>query len=221
MKFGRMKHRQPSDDFQSAREIVLPPEIPERALVHSKVFGTRKSSLSLLSECQDILEVGVLAGDFSMELTKIPSLKSLTLLDNFSSDDWPWIEPPRFTSKNHLRYIEERFKHDTRIRIIQGESSKLLSQLPSQSFDFIYIDANHSYEGVKRDCDLAIPLLINGGYLCFNDYIMHDYRTNRDYGIVRVVNELLSSDTRFEVAALALNNHMFSDIYLKFNSLQF
>lgn len=218
MRLKKSNHFASSDDFQTAREVVLPPEIPERALTESRIFGSRLTSLDLVRRCKHVLEIGVLGGDFSVQLAELPELATLTLLDNYTSDDWPWFQPPRFDSSKHLSFIKNKFKHDPRISVIQGDSSEELRKLPKNSFDFIYIDANHSYEGVKLDCELSIPLLSNGGYLCFNDYIMHDYRTNRDYGIVRVVNELLFYDARFEVAGLALNNHMFSDIYLRFDS---
>lgn len=42
-------------------------------------------------------------------------------------------------------------------------------ELPS-SFtpDFIFIDGDHSFEGVKRDIERYIPMLSVGGYVCFH-----------------------------------------------------
>lgn len=37
------------------------------------------------------------------------------------------------------------------------------------SFDFIFIDGDHSYEGVKRDFELYRPLLSDRGYIGFHD----------------------------------------------------
>ncbi len=37
------------------------------------------------------------------------------------------------------------------------------------SFDFIFIDGDHSYEGVKRDFELYRPLLSERGYIGFHD----------------------------------------------------
>ncbi len=204
------------DLFDSARHIDLPPEIPQTALAKAKLFSNRASSLELLVECKNFLEIGVLAGDFSKQLLEIAGLEKLTLVDFFESDDWPWIKPARFTVASHLDFIVNEFQGKPQVEILKGDSHNILKTLPSSSYDFIYIDANHSYEGVQADCIAALPLLRKNGIICFNDYIMHDYRTNRDYGIVKVVNELLVNNSQFSVIGLALNNHLFSDIYLQY-----
>ena len=53
--------------------------------------------------------------------------------------------------------------------------------------DFIFIDADHSYEGVKRDFEMYQPLLSPGGVMAF-----HDIANNPDpaYGVHRFWNEI-------------------------------
>lgn len=63
--------------------------------------------------------------------------------------------------------------------------SRTLHQMPSHEafpvlqhgnlFDFIVIDADHSYDGVKLDGEAAIGLLEPGGYLLFDDYRSPDW----------------------------------------------
>jgi len=72
-----------------------------------------------------------------------------------------------------------------------------------QKFDFIYIDGDHRYEGVKRDIELAIPLLKPGGVMLLDDYgITHTEAVdlddggghmNGEYGVKQAADELLKN----------------------------
>ena len=52
--------------------------------------------------------------------------------------------------------------------------------LAGRKFDVLYLDGDHSYEGVKADFELFSPLVRAGGLVVFHD-IVPDYRTR--YGI--------------------------------------
>lgn len=73
----------------------------------------------------------------------------------------------------------------------------------------LYIDADHSYEGVKSDIALAEKKIKPDGLLVFNDYSML-----KNYGVVHAVNEfIVRSD--WKVIGFSLNVGMFSDIALR------
>jgi len=38
------------------------------------------------------------------------------------------------------------------------------------SIDFVFVDADHSYEGVKRDIEAYLPKIKNGGMMIFHDW---------------------------------------------------
>jgi predicted O-methyltransferase YrrM len=50
-----------------------------------------------------------------------------------------------------------------------GDSSTLMKSL-KEKFDYIYIDGDHTYEGVKKDLDQASRLLAKGGQIICDDY---------------------------------------------------
>jgi predicted O-methyltransferase YrrM len=52
--------------------------------------------------------------------------------------------------------------------------------LAGRALDLLYLDGDHSYEGVKADFNLYSPLVRPGGLIVFHD-IVEDYRTR--YGI--------------------------------------
>jgi len=62
----------------------------------------------------------------------------------------------RFSGVSHFRTTTQEFLMNKRNR--------------SYSFDFIYIDADHTTVGVILDAELSWPLLKSGGIMAFDDY---------------------------------------------------
>lgn len=75
------------------------------------------------------------------------------------------------------------------VHLFEGDSSTLLRQQSEGFYDVIYIDGDHSLEGVQRDAEAAIARLKPDGYLVFNDYTVLD-RFGDPYRIAQVVNSL-------------------------------
>jgi hypothetical protein len=54
-----------------------------------------------------------------------------------------------------------------------------------KSLDFVYIDAAHDYENVKKDILAWLPKVKNGGYIAG-----HDYRYDPNIGVYEAVNDI-------------------------------
>ena len=50
---------------------------------------------------------------------------------------------------------------------------KLKSVLPPEGLDFLFIDADHTYDGVKGDFELYSPLVRRGGLVVLHDICVH------------------------------------------------
>lgn len=59
-------------------------------------------------------------------------------------------------------------------------------------FDFIYIDADHTYEAVKSDLESWYPKLKKGGIMSGHDYV--EVTTSVPFGVVQAVNEFLKKN---------------------------
>ncbi len=64
-----------------------------------------------------------------------------------------------------------------RVRIVRGDShaestrARVLEILGREPVDFLFIDADHTYAGVKRDFELYAPLVRPGGLIAMHDIL--------------------------------------------------
>lgn len=83
----------------------------------------------------------------------------------YDDNDW--------ASKTNMQAVEQCFDDtvkDTSItkhKMSSVEASKLYED---GSLDFVYIDANHTYEGVKEDIEVWMPKIKPTGYIGGHDY---------------------------------------------------
>jgi predicted O-methyltransferase YrrM len=62
------------------------------------------------------------------------------------------------------------YKENVDITISHDLSKEASKNIPDHSFDFIYIDGDHGYDGVKTDISCWLPKLSKNGYFCGHDY---------------------------------------------------
>lgn len=103
-------------------------------------------------------ELGVDKGIlFGMLLKAIPDLH-LIGVDVF---------PDRLRSHRAFEYAEQFAPN---ARLIVGDSVEAAQQVEDGSLDFVFIDADHSYESVTRDIDAWRWKVRKGGWLGGHDY---------------------------------------------------
>lgn len=126
-----------------------------------------------------IAEIGTDKGEFAQHILTTCAPDSLHLIDlDFSA-------------------LLPALREDARVHLHEGKSHELLATFPDEHFDWIYIDADHSYAGVTRDANVAASKVKKGGYLVFNDFAHMDPFLGA-YGVHRaVVDFALSRDWEF------------------------
>jgi len=127
-------------------------------------------------------EIGVNFGKNAESLLSLmPNLK-LFLIDSwekpptgnsyYNSGEGIADRPPGYFKKC-LREAKTRTgRFGNRVVIMQMTSGLAAAQfsISETRFDFVFIDADHSYEGVLCDLVWWWPLVAHGGYLCGHDY---------------------------------------------------
>ena len=90
-----------------------------------------------------------------------------------------------------LDIVKENFKRfNINPKIIIGKSGDVLSQLSDYKIFGVFIDGDHTYEGVKSDWDNYSPLVMVSGVVLFHDYNSH-LNVHGDYGVLKFVTELI------------------------------
>ena len=77
-------------------------------------------------------------------------------------------------------------------------------------FDFIYVDGNHKFDYVFRDCENALRFLNKGGVLVCDDYIWNYYKELLDNPCY-AINSFIKKKSR-EIKVLSVTN---SQIFIK------
>jgi len=49
-------------------------------------------------------------------------------------------------------------------------SHEFVNTIPNGSIDVVYIDGDHTYDGVTKDINMWLPKVAKGGYICGHDY---------------------------------------------------
>lgn len=197
------------------------PAIAPRHLRGAKLYADRYDMLrdiaARLPKYPTICEVGVGLGDFSEFLLRLLQPSRFVAIDWFrvhEVDQLVFGRPVNevFGARTHAQFYRERFAGKP-VEVLEGDSAETLSSLEDGSFDMIYVDANHEYDGVKADADAALRKMKRGGVLVFNDYILFDHLRGSEYGVVPVVNCVVDQ-TDWRIIAFALQHSMFCDVAL-------
>lgn len=71
-----------------------------------------------------------------------------------------------------FEFVSNRLKSnfENRSKLVRSTSEFLLDNFEDETFDFIFIDGDHSYEGVKRDLQNTYKKVRKGGIICGDDY---------------------------------------------------
>lgn len=146
------------------------------------------------------VEIGVFAGDMSASLLRKSDKLKLYMVDSwegdgkaYTGDSGDWHAGLSQEQQNQYM-LKARDKVDFaggRATIIIGRSVMVSEHIRhvASEFDFVFIDADHSYEGVKADIAAWWPMVNPGGWLCGHDY---DNTAFEKFGVKRAVDEFVA-----------------------------
>lgn len=150
----------------------------------------------LIPEGSTIVEIGVFTGEFAKTLLETKPKKL------FLVDPWDGVSVSGDADGNNVqpadlveayRNLNRLYASRQEVCLIRGRSPPALGQIAIQVgwVDAVYIDGDHSYEGVRKDLFSAYRLMRPGGWIMGHDYEMNPLKTEAryDFGVKRAVDE--------------------------------
>jgi len=142
-------------------------------------------------------EIGVQTGIFSDII-----LRKSNLILLWSIDCWEHQKNPKYLDvANHGNLRQKYYLWKTKKRLKKFKNrSKILKayshEIPKKydflnNLDFVYIDADHTYEGCKKDLKIWYPRVKQGGILAGHDYFNGNIKGAKNVGVKKAVDELI------------------------------
>jgi len=174
----------------------------DKHIRNCRLVENRIKLLEFLPKKAVCAELGVLEGDFSEKILSVTQPSKLHLIDS----DQAVVEKA-------LKRFQNEIQRGV-VSVIRADSSEAVRAMPDGYLDWIYIDADHTYEGVKRDLEAAHLKVKDDGLIIVDDYVFFGATDFKKYGVIEAVNEFCH-DRNYEMVFFAFHGRMYNDVVLK------
>jgi hypothetical protein len=138
--------------------------------------------------CQVVCELGVRKGwNFEQMIEHNP--KEAVAVDIWR-DDSIEINDMEFSQEqldDQYARVLRKFGNKPFVKVYRELTTEAAKRFPDEYFDFIYVDANHTYEGTLRDIEDWYPKVKKGGFLMGDDFKRHVTRNGITFGVIDAV----------------------------------
>lgn len=174
-----------------AHDCVATPPLPVE--IPTAVTEAEALELAKLAEGKRVLEMGAHLGFSTIVLARVAA--------ELHSVDWHRGDLMAGEGDSLEQFRTNLRSHGVEDKVIVhvGRFETVLPTLAPESFDLIFIDGHHSYESVRQDIALALPLLAPGGTIALHDYGRESQNGFRegdwggfsaeDFGVTKAVDE--------------------------------
>lgn len=158
--------------------------------------------LTPLEDGGEVLEVGTYEGRAAAHLLYAYPDIHITCVDNFVDN---------YNEDFEAHFDHNMAEYEGRFTKITGDSKEVLPRLLAEGkkYKFIYIDADHSYEGVKPDLEACWEMLEPGGLMFLDDYNDHLRENPFKFGVDSAVNEFFLGRTDYKVESNVHTDYQF------------
>ena len=156
--------------FRKMPKFFRPSQIEEEISLLVEILWDRKP--------KTILEIGTAGGGTLFLFCKIADSTAKII-----SIDLPWGKFGRGYPKWETLFYRSFKNNNQRLFFLRKNSHQeetleaLKYILNGEGIDFLFIDGDHSYEGVKKDFEMYAPLVKKGGIIALHDIVEHPKET--------------------------------------------
>jgi len=191
------------------RKISPPPPPTPRAEILRKREAERARMLATLTAGGDCAEIGTWRGDFAAVILRDRRPKHLYLVDPWEHRTDENYEKASYGGKMQggqqaldemYESVMARFAGEIssgQVTVLRQRSGDAARTFAPESLDWVYIDGDHSYEGVSADLESYFGAVKPGGLIAGDDY-GHQGSWFED-GVKRAVDEFSDRCAGLEV----------------------
>lgn len=159
-------------------------ELPSELIANLTVVANRLALLEQLPKAAVVAEIGVASGGFSRKILDTCNPTTLHLID-------PWDSVSDLYDETALARVQARYETEIEAGTVvlhRGYSTAMLHTFPDRSLDWLYLDAAHDFENVRKDLEACKPKLKFDGILAGHDYTRWAHDARERYGVIEAVN---------------------------------
>lgn len=153
-----------------------------------KYLNTRDELIASLPKKLKVAELGVFDGSFSRNIINLCQPEQFFMVDVFEgvtcSGDKDGNDIKYLNLGEQFTRLSNLYLAHPNVKVIKATSENFLESIPDEFLDAVYIDADHSYLGVKKDLELSLRKVKKGGYI-----MGHDYNHSTFPEVVQAVDE--------------------------------
>lgn len=186
---------------QGMRRKMWPParKLGADNIKNCKILEDRSKLLNEIPDLSICAQIGINKGDFSREILESVRPKMLHLLDQ---------------NTESVKIARVRFKeyvHERQVSVYEQEPLVWLNSMPDETFDWIYIDGDHSYGKLKKILEAADTKIKSDGMITLNNYVFLGSSDLKKYNVIEATNEFCL-DYNYELLHYALHGRMYNNV---------
>lgn len=141
-------------------------------------------------------ELGTAEGNYSRDLLAagIVKLYMVDIYDHIPKVKGDANSPKYWHDANYQKAKQQVKPFGEKAVFLKGRTVAMAAKVPDDSLGLLYLDADHSFEGVMADLNAWFPKVVKGGVIA-----MHDFE-NSAYGVKEAAQDFTKN--RFELIPL-------------------
>lgn len=160
-----------------------------------EIIPNRVEMIRRLAPDSTGVEIGTYRGEFAAQILEALPQCQLTIVDAWTHQEGDYALDDANVNQGgqdmNERIVREIFKDFKNVAVIKSFSLEASKRFNFQSLDFVYIDANHTYNGAFGDLMAWSSKIKIGGSIFVHDYCTNVDTIRRKYAVVEAVFHFL------------------------------